>query len=633
MPRENPRGPSVTRFGRELSRRAFLKRAAAFGVAVPVVGGLLAACGSSSSSSSGSSSASSAASSSAATPSGAGSATASTTTSTPASSPAGSPVGSPTGSPSANVGSSGGTIHTSGPVGTSFKTEQPTHQGGQLIEGTTADAKTVCSILSTDTSSGACISMMFNGVMQADPSTTNPAGDMAKSWEISSDGITYTFTLDDGITWQDGQPCTTADIKFTYDLAMNPDTNSPRTSELVERIKSVDVVDDTHITFTLKQPVSSFIISNMGYGILPQHILQNVAPKALAQDPFSTGQKGRTIGTGPFVFQSWIKDDHMTLNKNPKYWKGTPVLDTWIFKVVPNQSVLTQQLKTGEVDFGSIQPSDFADMQKQPNVNASAYDGFTFTFYSYQFDTSKSTLFQDKAVRQALLYALNRAQMVTAINFGLGEVAVGTMPVPSWAYNPDGITLKYPYDKSKAESLLDGAGWTKGSDGIRAKNGKKLEFDINTSNASTTFVDYATVFQQAWKEIGVVATPKMEEWNAFLTRITGTHDFSLFLVGFSWGVDPDQTTMWSCSAYPSGFNMGKYCNPQVDKLLQEGLATTDHAKRKAIYTQMQNILMDDLPNAILVFPKSIAGVNKRVHNLFPNAVSIRYNSYQWWVNA
>ncbi|HLI52139.1 MAG TPA: ABC transporter substrate-binding protein [Thermomicrobiaceae bacterium] len=637
LPRENPRGPSVTRFGRELSRRAFLKRAAAFGVAVPVVGGLLAACGSSSSSSSGSSSASSAASSSAATPSGAGSATASTTTSTPASSPAGSPVGSPTGSPQASTGGSAGssTGGTTGQVGASFKVEQPTHQGGQVIEGTFADAETLCSILSTDTSSGACIDQMFNGVMQADPSTANPTGDMAKSWEISSDGITYTFTLDDGITWHDGQPCTTADIKFTYDLAMNPATNSPRTSELVERVKSVAPVDDSHITFTLKQPVASFIISNMGYGILPQHILQNVAPKALAQDPFSTGKKGRTIGTGPFMFQEWVKDDHMTLNKNPKYWKGTPVLDSWIYKIVTNQTVLTQQLKTGEVDIGGIQPSDFASMQKQSNVNTYAYDGFTFTFYCYQLDPTKTTLFQDKGVRQALLYALNRAQMVKAIDFGLAQVAVGTMPVPSWAYNPNGITNKYPYDVDKANSLLDSAGWAKGSDGIRAKNGKKLSFSVYTNSGNTVRENYITVFQQAWKELGVDCTPQTEEWNAFLNRITSAHDFEIFLVGFSWGVDPDQTTMWACDSFKGGFNMGKYCNPQVDTLLQQGLATTDHAKRTAIYTQMQNILMDDLPSAILDFPKSTAAVNKRVHNVFPNAVDpdFHWNSYQWWVDA
>lgn len=128
-------------------------------------------------------------------------------------------------------------------------------------------------------------------------------------------------------------------------------------------------------------------------------------------------------------------------------------------------------------------------------------------------------------------------------------------------------------------------------------------------------------------------TPQTEEWNAFLDRITGTKDFEMFLVGFSWGVDPDQSTMWKCSAYEGGFNMNKYCNPEVDRLLDEALKITDQERRKELYTQMQNILMEDLPSAILDFPQALSVVNKRVHNLFPNDVDDRYNAHQWWVES
>ncbi len=511
--------------------------------------------------------------------------------------------------------------------------EPAKNKGGQVIEGTFADAKTVNSILSTDTSSNEVISLMFNSVMMVDPSNVAPKGELASKFDVSSDGITYTFTLRDGVKWHDGQTFSAQDVKFTYDLAMNPKTNSPRTSELTERVASFEATDDKTVTVKLKSPNAAFLVSNMIYNIIPQHVLKDVDPAALAQDAFSTGQKGRTIGTGPFMFSEWVKDDHMTLTKFDGYWEGTPNLDKYIYKVVPDQNVLVQQLKTGEIDFGQIPESSVQEMSARNDVKVVQYDTFSFTFYAYQLDTAKTTLFQEAAVRQALFYALDRKAMIDAIRYGIGQVAVGTMPVLSWAYNPDGITNKYPFDQTKAKKLLDDAGWKAGSDGIRAKNGTKLSFDMYTNSGNKVREQYLTVMQQQWKQIGVDMTPKTEEWNAFLNRITGTKDYQVFLVGFSWDTDPDQTTMWSTDSYTGGFNMNKYSNPKVDDLLKQGLATTDHAKRKDIYTQMQNILMDDLPSPITDFPKGIYVVNNRAHNIFPNAVDIPFNAHQWWVNA
>src|SRR5579875_506694 len=507
-----------------LTRRRLLRRVAAFGAAAPVVAGLLAACGSSSSNAPASSSAATSTSAgSQSTPAAAATTTAASTAQSAASS----------GSPAATPAQQGGETH--------YTLEAPKHTGGTIIWGATSDAKVANPILSTDTSSGAIIDMMFEGIMQTDPSTALPVGDLAKSWEISSDGITYSFVLQDGVKWHDGQPFTANDVKFTYDLMLNPATKSVRYSTLEERIKSIDVTDDTHFTVTLLKPNSAFLGTNMGYGIIPLHVLQNVKPADLASDPFTTGQKGRTIGTGPFMFEEWIKDDHVTEVKNPNYWRGAPDIDKWIYKVVPNQSVLTEQIKTGEVDYGGIQPSDVSSMMGQANVTVSIYDNFAFTNYMYQMDPAKTDIFQDKAVRQALLYALNRPAMVKAVYFGYARIAIGTMTYLSWAYNPDGITLKYPYDPDKAKSMLAAAGWKAGSDGVLAKNGKKLAFTLWTTSASQTDESLASIFQQEWKTIGVDCTVKTEEWNAFLNQINVEHDFDICLLGFSLGVDPDQS--------------------------------------------------------------------------------------------
>ncbi|HEX5164097.1 MAG TPA: ABC transporter substrate-binding protein, partial [Thermomicrobiales bacterium] len=266
-------------------------------------------------------------------------------------------------------------------------------------------------------------------------------------------------------------------------------------------------------------------------------------------------------------------------------------------------------------------------------VTISDYPTLDFTFYGLNLDTTKTTLFQDREVRQALLYALDREAMIESIRFGYGEVAVGTMPVLSWAYNPDGIELKYPYDPDKAKQLLDDAGWVEGSDGIREKDGQRLAFTMYTNAGNQVREQYLTVLQEYWSAIGVEMTPQLEPFPALVERITETFDFEAYLIGFSWGVAPDQTTMWACdSAHGNGFNTVAYCNEEVDKLLQEGLVETDREKRIEIYTQMQNIIMEDLPHVILDFPQGFTGVSNRVHNVFPSDVNVRFNMQQWWVD-
>ncbi|HEX5506740.1 MAG TPA: ABC transporter substrate-binding protein [Thermomicrobiales bacterium] len=554
---------------------------------------------------------------------------------TAAASPAASPsaaAASPSASPGAGAATypypSGGKYSTLEPVG---------KQGGHVTEISFADAKTVNPMIISDTASGAIAALIFNVLVDVNPDTGNPFPDLATevptmaNGGISADGMSYTFKLRDDVKWSDGQPFTSKDVVFTYTTMMNKDLGSPNTSDLTDRVAAVTAPDDHTVVFKMNKVVAPFLVSNM-YGIVPQHILKDVPVAQIKSNGFSTGDAKATIGTGPFMFKEWVKDDHITLVKNPTFFRGAPALDQYVYKVVKDANVVVAQLKTGEADYGGVTPALYQEMTQQSNVNMSKYDAYTFTFYAYQLDATKTTIFQDKAVRQALAYAIDRDSMIKAIDFGLAKVAVGTEPIPSWAYAPDQITNKYPYDLSKANQMLDQAGWAKGPDGIRAKDGKKLSFNIWTNAGNTVRGQYITVLQQMWKAVGADVTPKTEEWNAFLSRIEDTHAFDIFLVGFQWDIDPDQSTMWKSGSYTGGFNMNKYANPQVDKLCDEGLTTLDQAKRKQIYIQMQNLVMDDLPSLILDFPQGTAAVNKRVHNLDPNAINIRWNSYAWWVS-
>ncbi len=628
-------GQEWTRRG--LHRRDFL-RLTAVGVSIAAIGGILAACGGDVTPTTASSSAPSTAASTApstaasAAPSAAPTVAAGGATTATATRASGTPGAAGTPSAGGSAGfPKGGKYTTTDPVG---------KKGGNVVEITFADAKTNNPMLTADNVSSNRISIQFLSLLDINPDDALPFPSLATqvptrdNGGISQDGLTYTFKLRNDVKWHDGQQFTAKDVVFTYQTLMKKELASPRTADLVERIASVSNPDDNTVVFKLNKIVAPFLASNCasaGYGIVPQHILGSVAVDQMKQHPFSTGDPTASVGTGPFKFKEWVKDDHATFVKNTAYVLGEPALDSYISKVVKDTNAVVASLKTGEADWGAVPSTSYEDMQKQQTVTVSKYDTYNFEFAAFQIDASKTTLFQQKEVRQALIYAIDRDAMAQAIYNGLATVAQGTEPTLSFAYAPDQMKTKYTYDPQKATQLLDAAGWAVGGDGIRAKDGKKLQFTIWTNAGNKARESLITVMQQQWKAIGIDATPKTEDFASLVTRITETHDFEVAMLGFIWDVDPDQSAMWSTKSYEGGFNLGKYSNPQVDKLIESGLTELDTAKRKQIYIDMQNLVLDDAPSVILVFPQGIASVNKRLHNCKPNAVNIRYNAHLWWV--
>jgi peptide/nickel transport system substrate-binding protein len=293
--------------------------------------------------------------------------------------------------------------------------------------------------------------------------------------------------------------------------------------------------------------------------------------------------------------------------------------------------VVGAQLKTGEIDFGAIDPSTLVEMEKATNLVVNKYDTLSFVYYAYNLDKSKTELFQEKEVRQALLYGLDRKAMAEAILFGQGVAADSIYPLASWAYDPKD-NPQYAYDPNKAKQMLDAAGWKAGADGVREKNGRKLAFTVYTNSGNKVRENFINVLQEQWKAIGVQATPKTEEFGALLNRFQKTKDFEIVLIGFSWNPDPDDSTMFSTKGQQGGFNTNSYSNPKVDELLDQGLKETNKDKRKAIYKQIDKQVLDDLPSPILVFQKNLLAVNKRVKGIEPNTFNLLYNVHTWTVS-
>jgi peptide/nickel transport system substrate-binding protein len=487
-------------------------------------------------------------------------------------------------------------------------------KGGHVVEGNFTDIRTLNSMLSSDTASNQVIGLMFDGLTNF-KANGDLIGALAQDVpQASSDGLSYTFKLRSNLKFSDGHALTSEDVKFTYQLAFDPqykDFASPRRGDLQKYIASIDTPDPQTVVIKTTQVFAPFLGSHAQYGILPKHVLGSMDAKALNTADFNNGP---TVTNGAFKFVKWDKGQQVTLARNDNYWNGPSYLDQWIYKVLPDSVAVTNQLKTGEIDIGPVDPGQYDALKTTDSVQINEFPVPTFTFYAYNLDPKKaaSKMFSDKAVRQALFYALNRQQIVTAVFFGHGSVANSVEPPTSWAYK-DKPKVLYNFDKGKAESLLDGAGWAKGADGIRAKGGVKLKFTMITNAGNKQRESMLQVMQQSWKDIGVEATPSLIQFPQLVTQIVDTRTFDMFLVGFNWTVDPDESPLYhSRNTAPGGFNGAFFKNDQVDQILDQALGTLDKNKRKELYGQFQDIMSEEVPSPVLLFNHGIWAWNKRV---------------------
>src|SRR5438270_5534685 len=430
-------------------------------------------------------------------------------------------------------------------------------EGGTFIEGSFADAKTFNSILSSDTTSSRVIKTLGNGLLLVN-AQLQPECDLCESFTVSPDNLKITFKLRKGVKFHDGQGLTADDVKFTYDSILSADNASPRRGylkDVFDKPDSVKVLDPYTIEFNYTKVKADTLVSDLGYAILPKHVLGTSTGKAFTDNDFNTK---KPIYTGPFMFKEWVSGDHLTVVANPNYFRGKPHIDSYILKVIPDSSASFAQLKTGEIDYGSLDPAQAADAKKQTNFTTYSFNQFNFDFIAFQLDPAKSTFFQDKKVRQALLLAIDRQAIVDSQYFGYAVLANGPVPPISWAYNKDNSPT-YGYDVNKTTQPLDDTAWKAGPDGIRTKDGKRFSITLWTNAGNKIREAIIVAVQQFWKDAGVEVKTQTEEWGAFLKRIgatpDGTHDYDAFLVGFQWGVDPNQKTMWGTD---QGFNLNKY---------------------------------------------------------------------------
>jgi peptide/nickel transport system substrate-binding protein len=447
-------------------------------------------------------------------------------------------------------------------------------------------------VIGTDAAAVPVNRFLYDSLTRPDPKGLEPRPGLATEWSARPDGLVWTFKLVRTAKWHDGKPFTAEDVKYTYDVILDPKQNSPRRSAIAV-IKEVKVVDPYTVSFELAQPLASFpTIAAYNVGIVPRHLLEGREHAKAAE--FNTK---RPISTGPYRIVEAVPGDHYTFEATPDYFGGRARIDRVVFKVIPDVNTQVAQLQSGELDFAVIQPTNIPGARAARNVKLQSVPFLGFEHVSFNY---KHPLFAEARVRQAMVYALDRESILKSILSGHGTLATGPIPpLFGWAYND---ALKpYPFDPARAQQLLKSAGWEKGADGSLAKDGKPFEFELGVDKGNPTRERIALAAQQAYRGLGMKVNLKVEEWPVYvkklLARAWDAH------VGF-WVLPPDPE-LTNYYAPDQAFNTINYNNPQVTALLQQGRQIVDLKERGRLYRELQKVMYDDPPGAIVYYPVDI----------------------------
>ncbi len=407
-----------------------------------------------------------------------------------------------------------------------------------------------------------------------------------------------TFHLRKGVLWHDGKEFTAEDVKFTYDKIMDPKTNTVRRSDF-ELVKKAEVLDPYTFRVTYKQPFSPGL-ATWGMGIIPKHLLENT-------DINTATFNRRPIGTGPFRFVDWVSDEKIAVEANPRYFEGKPGLDGVVYRIIPEAALNEMEILTRGVDYSSIFPYEYRRMSRIPFLKVYSQPSLGYTYIGYNLT---NPLFQDRRVRRALTYAINRQEIVQYVLYGLGEVATGPFPNQMWYWNPN--VKPIPYNPEKARQLLAEAGWKdKNSDGILVKDGRPFRFTLITNSGNDTRRDVGVLVQRQLHEIGIDVTLELYEWSVFLKDFINAKHFDACILGWSLSVDPDAYEIWHSSQIEKGFNFISYRNPEVDRLWEEGRREYDIEKRKKIYWKIHELIAEDQPYTFLFVPLAISALQNK----------------------
>ena len=459
--------------------------------------------------------------------------------------------------------------------------------GGVYVEGITGSPARINPLFAEENTADQTLSsLVFAGLTRLDEHGS-PFPDLAETWNLSPDGLTYTFMLRPGLHWHDGVPVTADDVVFTYDLLQSPDLPiPPRLAGLLSEA-SISAPDAQTVVIALKEPYSP-LPAYLTLGILPQHSLDGLSMSQIYDSFFNQ----QPIGAGPYRLVR-LTPSEAELAADPAYHLDQPFIQRVELRFYPNDSALHDALNRREVKaalFASgIGEASQLDLGADRDLRFTRLDTGEIT---YVYLNLKRPMFQDRRVRQALLYALDRDALIFDALDGQGVRADSPIPPASWAYSPS--LTRYGTDPKQAALLLDDAGWLRDSDGVRRKAGVALAFTLIT-NTDPVRVALAQEIADAWNQIGLQVTVSSVGVSELVRKRLEPGDYDASIWARVPSADPDPYEQWSSSQTASkGANLTNFSDSRVDAILEEARTATQ-SRRKELYFEFQELFAQEVP--------------------------------------
>jgi peptide/nickel transport system substrate-binding protein len=485
-------------------------------------------------------------------------------------------------------------------------------RGGTMVMIVQPEPSTLASYLSVAGNVCPVSCQIYEGLVSYDWNL-KPIPNLAKSWDISPDGLTITFHLQSGVTFHNGAPFTSADVQYSFMDVLKK--VHPRAPVVLRDLTSIDTPDPLTAVFHLSHPAPYLMMALSGYDapILSKAQFEGT-------DPATNPTANRPIGTGPFKFGRWERGQYIRLDRNEHYWKpGLPYLDHIIARFIPDASTRSAALETGEAQYAAysaVNYSDIARLKANPNL--------AVTTKGYEMASALSELelnehrppLDKKEVRQAIAYAIDRQFIIDHVQYGFGKPATGPISSAfktSGIYTDDVRRFDVPDHVAIANKLLDQAGLPRKEDGMRFA----VTLDVNSFGEQ--WLRQAEYIKQALGAVGINVTLRSEDTGAWLRRVYTNYDYDISEPFFSNLADPviGVQRQYVTSQIRKGVvfvNNTFYSNPQIDKLFADGATELDPTKRADIYHQIQKILVEDSPVVWLSEVEYLTVYNRKLHD-------------------
>lgn len=451
----------------------------------------------------------------------------------------------------------------------------------------------------------------------------NIVPELARSWKFSEDFSELTYLLRRDVKWSDGRPVTAEDVVHTYRLMVDPKTRYARAGQL-QFVESVEVAGQFAVKFKFNRVYSDELFDT-GIFVLPKHALES------ASDLRSGEFDAAPVTNGPFTLEQWNRGTSLTLVPNGSFYKGRPALDRIEFRFFGDGTALLAAVQSGQVDVTSdLSPADAGRLSGDPNLRIIDYPGWTYTYIGWNL---RNPMFAEADMRRAFAMAINGQEMIQQVLHSKGKQVAGPLLPTSWAYDDQQKPL--PHDPGRLKEALAKLGWReRNRDGYlyRQNQRQPLEITILLAQGQPVQEAAAAMVQKQLKELGIKVNLAVVDAVTFIQRVKdGRYDAMMFSWKNDYKVDP--TAVWHSKPEKGRFNLLGYANPEVDGLIDQGLATLSRRKAKELWVKFQRIITEEQPTTYLFVPDVVTVAYKGFRGPDRDDRGPLASMDEWWIPA